>query len=73
MNAIYRLNNALSNAHRSGIFIAGMNSELLYATKQAINNCTTKDDYSDVARCCKFSDEGSGTLYSDNYQDSGGW
>lgn len=71
--AIKRLNGALKNAHKHGIFLAGMDTTLLYATRQAIDKCTCDEDYSDVARCNKFSDEGSGHLYSENYQDSGGW
>lgn len=71
--AIKRLNSALKNAHKHNIFIAGMDSDLLYATQQSIDNCTNDSDYSDVARCNQHSDEGSGHLYSENYQDSGGW
>lgn len=71
--AIKRLNSALKNAHKHDIFIAGMDSSLLYATKQSIDNCINDYDYSDVARCCQSGDEGSGELYSENYQDSGGW
>lgn len=71
--AIKRLNAALKNAHEKGVFIAGMDSDLLYATKQCIDNCTNDSDYSDVARCNQNGDVGSGNLYSKNYQDSGGW
>lgn len=71
--AISRLNSALKNAHKHNVYIAGMDSDLLYATRQAIDNCTNDVDYSDVARCNQASDEGSGHLYSKNYQDSGGW
>lgn len=71
--AIRRLNSALKNAHKHNIYIAGMDGELLYATQQAIDNCTNDADYSDVARCNLASDEGSGHLYSKNYHDSGGW
>ena len=70
--AIKRLNSALKNAHSKGIMIAGM-GDLLYATQQAIDNCTNDADYSDVARCSQHGDEGSGQLYSKNYEDSGGW
>jgi hypothetical protein len=72
-NAIKKLNAALKNAHKHNIFIAGMNSDLHYATKQSIDNCINDSDYSDVARCCKHGDDGSGQLYSENYEDSGGW
>lgn len=71
--AIKRLNNALKNAHREGIYIAGMDSTLLFATKKSIDACTNESDYSNVARCCQHGDCGSGTLYSENYEDSGGW
>lgn len=71
--AIKRLNSALKNAHKNNIFLAGMDSDLLYATQQSIDNCTNDADYSDVARCNIHSDDGSGQLYSKNYQDSGGW
>lgn len=71
--AINRLNAALKNAHKHKIFLAGMDCTLLYATRQAIDNCTNDADYSDVARCCQMGDEGSGHLYSENYEDSGGW
>jgi hypothetical protein len=71
--AIRRLNSALKNAHKHNIFIAGMDCNLLYATQQAIDNCTNDSDYSDVARCNQHGDEGSGHLYSENYQDSGGY
>lgn len=71
--AIKRLNSALKNAHDNGIFIAGMDGDLLYATQQSIDNCKSDSNYSDVARCNERSDEGSGHLYSKNYQDSGGW
>lgn len=71
--AITRLNSALKNAHKHNVFIAGMDCDLLYATKQCIDNCSNENDYSDVARCNINSDDGSGHLYSKNYQDSGGW
>lgn len=71
--AIKRLNRALKNAHDKGIYLAGMDCDLLYATKQSIDNCTNDSDYADVARCNQHGDEGSGHLYSKNYQDSGGW
>lgn len=71
--AIKRLNSALKNAHRHNIFIAGMDCDLLYSTQQSIDNCTNDADYSDVARCNQHGDDGSGHLYSKNYQDSGGW
>lgn len=71
--AIIRLNAALKNAHKHKIFLAGMNCDLLYATQQAIDNCTNDADYSDVARCNQRNDAGSGYLYSKNYEDSGGW
>lgn len=71
--AIKRLNAALKNAHKHKIYLAGMDSALLYATQQSIDNCTTEKDYCDVARCNHLSDEGSGHLYSKNYEDSGGW
>jgi hypothetical protein len=70
---IRRLNSALKNAHKHNIYLAGMDCDLLYATQQAIDNCTNDADYSDVARCNQANDEGSGHLYSKNYQDSGGW
>lgn len=71
--AIKRLNSALKNAHKNNIMIAGMDSTLHYATEQSIKNCTNDSDYSNVARCCQMGDEGSGSLYSENYEDSGGW
>jgi hypothetical protein len=71
--AIKRLNSALKNAHENNIFLAGMDSDLLYATKQSIDNCKNNSCYCDVARCNQHSEDGSGTLYSKNYQDSGGW
>lgn len=71
--AIKRLNEALKNAHKHNIFLAGMGSDLMYATKQCIDECANNADYSDVARCNQFGDEGSGLLYSKNYQDSGGY
>ena len=71
--AIKKLNEALKNAHKNNIFLAGMERSLIYATKQAIDNCTNDADYSDVAKCCHHGDYGSGVLYSKNYQDSGGW
>lgn len=71
--AINSLNRALKKAHQAEIFIAGMDGDLLYATKQAIDQCTNTADYSNVARCCQMDDEGSGHLYSKNYEDSGGW
>jgi hypothetical protein len=71
--AVKRLNSALKNAHKHNIFIAGMDCALMYATRQCIDNCMNNADYSDVARCNQHSDEGSGELYSKNYQDSGGW
>lgn len=71
--AIRKLNSALKNAHKHNIFLAGMDSDLLYATQECIDNCTNDADYSTVARCNQLSDEGSGRLYSANYQDSGGW
>ena len=71
--AIRRLNNALKNAHKHNIRIAGMDCTLMYATQQAIDKCENDADYSDVARCNQHSDEGSGHLYSDIYEDSGGW
>lgn len=71
--AIDSLNKALKNAHKHNIFIAGMDHSLIYATKSCIDKCTNDHDYCGVARCVQFDDEGSGTLYSGNYDDSGGW
>lgn len=71
--AIKKLNAALENAHKQGIFLAGMDCDLLYATKQAIDACTNDHDYCEVANCVQFNDPGSGKLYSKNYQDSGGF
>jgi len=71
--AVNRLNSALKNAHKNNIFLAGMDCDLMYATKESIDKCTNDKDYSDVARCNQSSDDGSGQLYSKNYQDSGGW
>ena len=71
--AIRRLNSALKNAHKNNIFLVVMDCDLLYATQQAIDNCTNDSDYCEVACCNQHSDEGSGHLYSKNYQDSGGY
>lgn len=71
--AIKKLNSALKNAHKHGIFLAGMGCDLLYATKQAIDACTNDKGYCGVANCAQFNDPGSGVLYSKNYQDSGGF
>lgn len=71
--AIKRLNSALKNAHEHNIFLAGMDGNLLYATQQAIDNCKNDSDYCEVARCNQNADYGSGHLYSENYQDSGGY
>ena len=72
-SAIKRLNLALKNAHDNNIYLAGMDSSLYYATKQSIDVCKNNYDYCPVARCAQFNDDGSGLLYSKNYQDSGGW
>ena len=71
--AIRRLNSALKNAHEKGVWITGMDGDLLYATQQCIDNNTNDADYSSVARCCQVGDEGSGHLYSKGYEDSFGW
>ena len=71
--AIKRLNSALKNAHKHNIFLAGMDCNLLFATQQAIYNCKNESDYCDVAYCNQHGNEGSGHLYSKNYQDSGGY
>lgn len=73
LKAISRLNSALKNAHKHNIFLAGMDCDLMYATKQCIDACTIDSDYSEVAKCNQHDDEGAGHLYSKNYQDSGGW
>jgi LPS O-antigen subunit length determinant protein (WzzB/FepE family) len=71
--AIKQLNSALKNAHKHNVFLAGVDQNLYFATIQSINVCTNIDDYCDVARCAQHNDDGSGMLYSGNYQDSGGW
>lgn len=73
--AIDRLNKALENAHKHDIFLAGMNCDLIYATQYAIDNTNNKADdlYCPVGMAMQFGDDGTGRLYSENYQDSGGW
>lgn len=81
--AVARLNAALKNAHDNGIWLAGMDHTLLYATDDARrpyeeqNNNARRShehtDYCPVAMASIHSDEGSGHLYSENYDDSGGW
>lgn len=71
--AINSVNRALKKLQKVGVMIAAMDSDLLYATKQSIDACTNYADYSAVARCNQHGDEGSGYLYSEGFEDSGGW
>ena len=76
LKAINRLNAALKNAKKNGIWIAGMDGGLYYSTQQSIDKFKKdgrKGIYSNVANCNVHSDEGSGQLYSEGYEDSGGW
>lgn len=76
LKAINRLNAALKNAKKNGIWIAGMDGGLYYSTQQCIDKFKKdgrKGMYSNVANCNVHSDEGSGQLYSEGYEDSGGW
>lgn len=80
--AIKEVNSALRKLKRVGIQICGMDSDLLYATEKVLKDFpdnsrdTGRDcDYCPVAMANIFSNYGedTGKLFSDGYQDSGGW
>lgn len=71
--AIKNVNKALKALHKSGVLICGMDCDLLYATRDVIKNCEYDGGYCEVANANKFGTEGTGKLYSDGYQDSGGF
>lgn len=77
--AILEVDKALKELHLSKVFICGMDGDLLYATAKAIEKypddqeSRMRGDYCPVARANVYSDEGTGHLYSQGYQDSGGW
>ena len=81
--AIVNLRKAISDAHRIGIRLAGMDSQLLYATKSAFakgREHQQKEEkrlgscYSAVAHAVQIiSDASAGTLDDECYEDSGGW
>lgn len=72
-DAIKKVNSALKELYKSGILICGMDDQLLYATFDAIKKDTINSDYCKVANANRFSDEDTGKLYSEGYEDSGGW
>lgn len=78
--AISKLNSALRHAHKCGIWLAGMDGDLFFATDEVLEGFTESTsnrggDYCPVARANQFTieDDGAGRLYSEGYQDSGGY
>lgn len=77
--AIKAVNKALKELYKAGVVICGMDGDLLYATKKALSNHPDDDhsrsigSYCPVARANQYGDEDTGHLYSEGYQDSGGW
>lgn len=77
--AIKAVNKALKDLYKSGVLICGMDGDLLYATKEVLEEFPDNDNnrrsgsYCPVARANQFNHEGTGHLYSEGYQDSGGW
>ena len=71
--AINRMNRALKALKDADVYICGMDCDLLYATKKAIEECDNDKDYCDVARANFNSDDGTGSFNALTYQDSGGW
>lgn len=77
--AINALNRALRACEKAGINIAGMDDSLLYATNEAwkqaakMSNNSSRGDYCNTAIAANQGLDGTGTLYSECYDDSGGW
>ena len=80
--AIKEVNSALRKLKRVGIQICGMDGDLLYATEKVLKDFPEEDrssgkdsDYCPVARANRFNNYGedTGHLFSEGYQDSGGW
>ena len=85
--AIDNLRLAIKSAHKLGIRLAGMDGQLLYATKSAMRRGKAAHDkaaardngadgcYSVVAHSVAECDDGesAGVLDSQCYEDSGGW
>lgn len=77
--AIIEVNKALKELHQAKVYICGMDGDLLFATKKALEKYPDdlesrgRGDYCPVARANQLSDEDTGRLYSQGYQDSGGW
>lgn len=77
--AIVEVNKALKELHQAKVYICGMDGDLLFATKKALEKYPDDQTnsrgggYCPVARANEYSDEDTGHLYSQGYQDSGGW
>ena len=74
--AIKRMNKALKALKDADIKICGMDGNLLYATKDAIEKRDKSKDYggyTDVAECNYQNSEDCGAFKADCYTDSGGW
>lgn len=71
--AIEEVNKALKKLYKSGVLICGMDDQLLYKTFEAIEKDKSDSGYCKVANANRFSDEDTGKLYSEGYEDSGGW
>lgn len=85
--AIEDLNEALAKAHKAGIWLCGMDHNLYFSTNKAIEFAKTirktasrfEGDYCDVAIAYQELSRNEdwwddvGELYSNGYDDSGGW
>lgn len=71
--AISRMNKALRALKAADIYIASMDSELLYATGDAINRNSKDWGYPSVANAVKAGEDDTGTFKERVHTGSGGW